>query len=111
MTYYLKSERNNHNDNSLFIRGVESIQKEDKLTYKELCNKLEEVAYEGKPAEFQDNTRRIRYCTRDEFKKFCLHWIVVNVVSGREKVLYTKDYVGKAGGIYWRSLASAVRRV
>lgn len=102
--------KNSHSENSLFIRGLEYLPG-DKLTFKELYNKLEEVANEGKPAEFQDNTRRIRYCTRDQYKKFCLHWIVVNVVSGRKQIFYTKDFIGAAGGIYWRSLASAIRSV
>lgn len=102
--------KNNHCDNSLFLRAVDGISINDKSTYKELYKKLEEVANTGKPTEFQYNYFRIRYCTKDKFCKFCLHWEVANAISGLKKTFYQKDFVGKKGGVNWRSLASAIRR-
>ena len=102
--------KNNHCDNSLFLRAVEGLQINDKSTYKELYKKLEEVANTGKPAEFQFNYLRIRFCTKDKFYRFCLHWEVANALSGLKKTYYQKDYLGAGGGIYWRRLASAIIR-
>ena len=102
--------KNNHCDNSLFLRAVEGLQINDKSTYKELYKKLEEVANTGKPAEFQFNYLRIRFCTKDKFYRFCLHWEVANALSGLKKTYYQKDYLGAGGGVYWRRLASAIIR-
>ena len=101
---------NNHCDNSLFLRAVDGLQINDKSTYKELYKKLEEVANTGKPTEFQFNYLRIRFCTKDKYQRFCLHWEVANALSGLKKTFYQKDFVGKKGGVNWRRLASAIRR-
>jgi len=94
--------------NAMLQRAVKALSMMNRRPLGELPGELKKIAELGRPTELQFNEWRIKYLTRKN-GVFCLHWYVVNGVSEASTTLYTKDYQGKRGGVYWRKLAKDLR--
>ena len=77
----------------------------------DLYSMLREVAMKGCPAEFKFNYHLIHYNIKDECGIFKLHWVVVNGISGRQKIFFTKDFINDNGSVMWRRLAGEMNKV
>lgn len=87
------------------------ITKYGRKNFADMPKVIKAMAMAGKPAETQFNQYRIKYQTRDKLGTFKLHWIVSDGILGTQRVLYTKDFVGKTGKILWKKLAMAMRGI
>lgn len=104
-------KNNNFNCDAALKRATQALSQVGKTRFVKLPGMLKEMAYKGKPGEFQFNHLRIKYFTRDELGMFNLHWLVINAVSGTQKFFYTKDWIGERGNIHWRDMAYKMYKV
>lgn len=107
----MSNTNNNFKENAVLERAVRALSKSSNDGWRKLPGTLKETACKGRPAEFQFNHLRIRYCTKDELGQFKLYWLVSNAISGRQEYFYTKDWVGGNGQVRWMKLAKAIRSV
>ena len=101
-------DRNIITPNAMLQRAVKALSMAENRPVRELPGELKKIAELGRPAEISFNQWRIKYLTKEN-GEFCLHWYVVNGISEASTTLYTKDYQGKQGGVYWRKLAKDLR--
>ena len=96
--------------NAVLKRAIEALQTVGKRNFNELPGELKSIAFTGLPTEIQFNQYRIKYLVK-ESGKFCLHWYVVNGISGNSHTFYTLDYIGDWGKVHWKKLASDMTKV
>lgn len=116
----MKGNKTNHPKRGGYYTGGNPItiakrriqeQTNDKEPFDVLVQKMKDAGL--RPRKYQFYWRHIlcRYFLYDEFNQADFRWVITNCTTGVQATIRPRDYAYASGGVKWRKMAGAAKKV